>query len=352
MKTSGIDVLRINHRPFRDKRITTHVALTARAFGADSILVDTEDEELEKVINSVVSRFGGNFTIRTGVSWKETLRSYKGVKVHLTMYGQRIVDVIEQIKRKAETSDVLVVVGASKVPVDVYQEADFNVSVTNQPISEVSAVAIFLDRLLDGKELLQPPTGRYRIIPSERGKAVTYVPSEEECIRMLLSEGADDRIINHVRTVDLVAIALAANSDADIGLITAGALLHDIGRTRTNGIRHAYEGYMLLLGKGVDPRVADIVRKHTGAGIIPEEAKQLGLPDLDYIPATLEEMIVAHADNLVHGDRVVDIEDTVAAYQAKGLHEPAMRLRMLEEKLTGILGAKPSEVAKKALRKD
>ena len=40
-----ITILRIGHRISRDKRITTHVALVARAFGADNILVDTKDKK-------------------------------------------------------------------------------------------------------------------------------------------------------------------------------------------------------------------------------------------------------------------------------------------------------------------
>ena len=61
-----IYILRLGHRPERDKRITTHVALTARAFGAKGIFVSTKDEVLENSIRSVVDRFGGDFTIETG----------------------------------------------------------------------------------------------------------------------------------------------------------------------------------------------------------------------------------------------------------------------------------------------
>src|SRR3989442_5197768 len=80
-------VLRLGHRPARDKRVTTHVALTARALGADAILVSTRDRSLERTVRNVVERFGGSFAITTGIPWKRTLREWKGPKAHLTMYG-------------------------------------------------------------------------------------------------------------------------------------------------------------------------------------------------------------------------------------------------------------------------
>jgi tRNA (cytidine56-2'-O)-methyltransferase len=170
-----IKVLRIGHRPSRDKRVTTHVALVARAFGADGILISTKDPEIEKTVRSVVSRFGGGFEIVSGVSWKQTMSSWKGVKVHLTMYGEPIDRMPPEIRGK----DVLVVVGAEKVPAEVYQMADYNVAVGNQPHSEVAALALFLDRYFEGKELERTYEGpRLTIVPNPRGK--TVVDSRKE----------------------------------------------------------------------------------------------------------------------------------------------------------------------------
>jgi tRNA (cytidine56-2'-O)-methyltransferase len=163
-----ITVLRLGHRPARDKRVTTHVALSARVFGADAILVSTRDPELERTIRSVVRRFGGSFRIETGVPWRRVLREWKGPKVHLTMYGLPIDDVLPRIPR----DDLLVVVGAEKVPRDVYDLADFNVAVGNQPHSEVAALAVFLDRLQGGRPLHREPSAQIRIRPNPRGKSV------------------------------------------------------------------------------------------------------------------------------------------------------------------------------------
>jgi len=166
---SDIWIMRIGHRPERDKRVTTHVALSSRALGAKGIYVDTPDPVLEENIRSVVDRFGGDYTIKTGVSWKEAMKDFKGKVVHLTMYGQQVVDAIPKIPKD---EDIMIVVGASKVPFEVYERADFNVSVGNQPHSEIAALAIFLDRYTEGKALYEDRNGKVTVIPNERGKTV------------------------------------------------------------------------------------------------------------------------------------------------------------------------------------
>jgi len=163
-----ITVLRLGHRPARDKRVTTHVALTARAFGADTVLVSTRDPGLERSIRGVVRRFGGSFRIETGVAWRRILNEWQGTKVHLTMYGERLENVLPHIPRE----DLMIVVGAEKVPRDLFDLVDWNVAVGNQPHSEVAALAIFLDHLLGPSALGREFAGPLRIRPSPRGKDV------------------------------------------------------------------------------------------------------------------------------------------------------------------------------------
>lgn len=166
-----IHVLRLGHRPARDKRISTHVALTSRAFGAKTIAFSTKDPDLEESVMDVVRRFGGDFEIRTGVKWKPFMRDFEGTRVHLTMYGLHIDNVMPKIWTRGGER-LLVVVGAEKVPGDVYQMADFNVAVGNQPHSEVAALAVFLDRLTRGEGLRKEFYGRLRVIPCEKGKKI------------------------------------------------------------------------------------------------------------------------------------------------------------------------------------
>lgn len=168
-RMSDIWIMRIGHRPERDKRVTTHVALSSRALGAKGIYVDTLDPVLEENIRSVVDRFGGDYTIKTGVTWKEAMRGFKGKVVHLTMYGERVDVALPKIPRD---EDIMIIVGAEKVPIEVYQAADFNVSVGNQPHSEIAALAIFLDRFTEGQALYADRGGKLTVVPNERGKTV------------------------------------------------------------------------------------------------------------------------------------------------------------------------------------
>jgi len=164
-----ITVLRIGHRISRDKRITTHCALVARAFGADKILIDTPDKKIEQNIKSTCKRFGGNFTIQSGVDAKKTLKQFNGKIVHLTMYGDKLDNSIELINKK---NDLLIVIGAEKVPAYIYELADYNISIGNQPHSEVAALAIFLDRYTKGKWVDKKFDGKLEILPSNKGKKV------------------------------------------------------------------------------------------------------------------------------------------------------------------------------------
>lgn len=181
---SRLVVLRIGHRVFRDSRVTTHVCLTARALGADGIIiVDQEDKVVESTIRDVTRRFGGNFTIETGRPWRRTVQDWKasgGRILHLTAYGLPLPRVIEEI-RNAQ-GDLLVAVGSEKMPGEMFELADWNVSVTNQPMSEVAALAVFLDWYKQRQEFDQVfSNAQVRILPSKDRKEITKVsPATEE----------------------------------------------------------------------------------------------------------------------------------------------------------------------------
>jgi tRNA (cytidine56-2'-O)-methyltransferase len=164
-----ITVLRLNHRIDRDKRITTHVGLVARAFGADELIIDTKDESIVQSIQSVSERFGGNFKVRTGVKPKNIVKKWEGVIVHLTMYGQRLDEAVEAIDID---KPLLIIIGSEKVPPWCYNLADFNISIGNQPHSEIAALALFLDRLHKGSWQQKDFHGKITIHPSKNGKHV------------------------------------------------------------------------------------------------------------------------------------------------------------------------------------
>ena len=164
-----ITVLRIGHRIGRDKRVTTHVVLVARAFGADKIIIDTKDEQIEKNIRSICTRFGGNFEVESGVNAKRIIKQWEGTIVHLTMYGEKLNTSINKINKN---KDLLIIVGAEKVPPEIYEMADFNVSVGNQPHSEVAALAVFLDRYSGRRWQEKQFNGKIEILPCNKGKKV------------------------------------------------------------------------------------------------------------------------------------------------------------------------------------
>ncbi len=119
-------------------------------------------------MRDVVERWGGDFFIEA-VNWRRLLREFDGLKVHLTMYGIPLPQKLDEIK-KAEK--VLVVVGAEKVPPEVYELCHLNISIGTQPHSEVAALAVFLDRVLNKVFDLSFDDAKIKVIPSERGKRV------------------------------------------------------------------------------------------------------------------------------------------------------------------------------------
>ena len=174
-----IVVLRWGHRPSRDARLTTHVALAARALGATGmILSDMEDPSIERTVEKVTQNWGGKFFFEMGTPWKKTVREWKargGLIVHLTAYGENIEesDVLHRIK--SHNKNVLIIVGSQKVPREFFTEtvSDFNVAIGNQPHSECASLAIFLDRFFEGKELAKSfKKSKIKIAPQRRGKKI------------------------------------------------------------------------------------------------------------------------------------------------------------------------------------
>ncbi|MEM5793143.1 MAG: tRNA (cytidine(56)-2'-O)-methyltransferase [Candidatus Aenigmatarchaeota archaeon] len=168
-------VLRIGHRLPRDERISTHCGLVARAFGCDGIIFSGEEDlGLLKSIKKVVEKWGGNFEAIYEKNWKSVIKKFRDkgfIIILLTMYGVNLPDIIEKIKEK----DILIIIGSEKVPTEVYDMCDLQIAVGNQPHSEVAAIAVFLDRYFEGKELKKKFNGKVSIIPKERGKCVLKV---------------------------------------------------------------------------------------------------------------------------------------------------------------------------------
>lgn len=168
-----IEVLRLNHRIGRDPRISTHVALTARAFGVSKIYYSGDkDSKLEESINKLIKKFGGPFEI---IHIKDEINLIKEKKnknfkiVHLTVYGKDF----RKYKAKLKNKNILIIVGGEKVEPEFYNISNFNLSITNQPISEVSALGIFLYEIHGYKESFT--NAKISIIGEERGKFIKKI---------------------------------------------------------------------------------------------------------------------------------------------------------------------------------
>jgi len=168
-----IVVLRLGHRKQRDKRVTTHCALVARAFGASKIILSGEqDEAVLESVAALSRKWGGPFSAAYESNWKKAVRAFKksGKVIHLTMYGESFDAVAAQARK---TKNVMIVIGAEKVPREMYALADYNAAVGSQPHSEVAALAVFLYELLGKAPLEKEFRGwQNKIIPSPRGKKV------------------------------------------------------------------------------------------------------------------------------------------------------------------------------------
>ncbi|MFA6035369.1 MAG: tRNA (cytidine(56)-2'-O)-methyltransferase [Candidatus Micrarchaeia archaeon] len=177
MAEGEVLVIRIGHRSARDVRITTHVCLVARALGASSAVVCGEPaNDVVESVRRIGENWGGSFAARYEKSWRKAITEAKkaGYKVaHLTMYGERVQDRMEDVRKAGKGGKIAVIVGAEQVPGEVYELADYNISVTSQPHSEVAALAVFLDRYFEGAELECEFRGaKLKIVPSAREKKV------------------------------------------------------------------------------------------------------------------------------------------------------------------------------------
>ena len=168
-----IRVVRIGQRVVRDDRVTTHVALVSRAFGAERIYMSEINPEIKDTLEKINKTWGGDFKVEFIDKWKDVIKKNRceGFKiVHLSMYGQSINNIQKSI---AKEQDILIVVGAEKVPREIYKLADYNVGIGSQPHSEISALAVLLDRIQEGKQFDRVFMGAKRkIIPTKHGKTV------------------------------------------------------------------------------------------------------------------------------------------------------------------------------------
>ncbi len=171
------------------------------------------------------------------------------------------------------------------------------------------------------------------------------LPSEEQALRILSQSGCSPRVIKHCKMVAAMATEIAEKCqkrglNVDIKLVRIGALLHDIGRSKTHTVHHVIAGAEITKSLGLPKPVISIIERHAGSGISLEEAKKLGWPVKSYIPQTLEEKIVTYADKLVEGGRKVPIQRSIQKLSRDlgETHPSIERLRELHNEFSKLIG--------------
>ena len=172
------------------------------------------------------------------------------------------------------------------------------------------------------------------------------LPSRQEAIKLLIESGCAKNVIEHCKTVAKIALKIARKLEKkgfnpNLKLVEIGALLHDIGRSKTHTVHHAIVGAKIAKQNGLPEPIIRIIERHVGGGITAQEAKKLGWPVRDYIPKTLEEKIVCYADKLVEGNRQVPVEVTIKKLAEElGENHPAIeRIRLLHEEISSMVNS-------------
>jgi len=169
------------------------------------------------------------------------------------------------------------------------------------------------------------------------------LPTRNEALGLLVTVGCSPEVIRHTETVAALAVKIAEacrkkGLKVNIQLVEIGALLHDIGRSKTHSVNHVLAGVKIAKSLGLPDSVVSIIERHAGSGISKDEAKKLGWPAKDYVPKTLEEKIVTYADKLVEGSKVVSIEQVLDRFSRDNLPQSSiLRMKQLHEEFSPIL---------------
>ena len=170
-----------------------------------------------------------------------------------------------------------------------------------------------------------------------------FYPDYISCLKLLTDAGVSAGVLKHVKAVYHFAVIIGnrlirQGYEVNMPLLEAGSLLHDIGRSKTHDLSHAVAGGEIAERLGLPYDIISIVRNHIGAGITKEEAIENGLPPQDFIPVSLEEKIVAAADNLAFGDELQTIWQHEQNLLRHGVIEGAKRCVTLHQELSGLCG--------------
>lgn len=171
------------------------------------------------------------------------------------------------------------------------------------------------------------------------------LPSKRRALSLLFQSGCSPEVIRHCKAVAALAIKIARacksrGLSVNVQLVEVGALLHDIGRSRTHHVDHAIAGAEIAKSLNLPRSVVSIIERHIGGGIPPDEAEKLGWPVKSYIPQTIEEKIVNYADKLIEGSRRIPIERTIQKFSIElgAAHPSIKRMKELQNEFSSLIG--------------
>jgi len=169
------------------------------------------------------------------------------------------------------------------------------------------------------------------------------LPTRKQALHFLRKSGCKGNVIRHCEAVAQLATEIAEachenGLDVDLELVQIGALLHDIGRSKTHSVHHSVIGADIAKSIGLPEPIISIIKRHVGGGITAKEAKELGWPKDIYTPQTLEEKIVSYADKLIEGSRRVPIEKTLDVFSQELPRSAVERIQKLHEEMLTFVG--------------
>ena len=167
------------------------------------------------------------------------------------------------------------------------------------------------------------------------------LPSREQAIELLRKNNSSPKVIRHCEAVADLALEIASKLEkkglkVDLKLVEAGALLHDIGRSKSHAVDHGLIGSKIAESESLPEPVVKIIRRHVGGGITAQEAEEFGWPKDVYEPVSLEEKIVSYADKLIDSSKRVPIDLEIERLGVEHC-DAAERVRKLHEEITCLL---------------
>lgn len=172
----------------------------------------------------------------------------------------------------------------------------------------------------------------------------TILPDREFALELLRDLKVQYTVRRHSINVANKALRIAnkiTKIKVDKNLVEIGALLHDIGRAKTHGFKHALIGGKIIRERGLPEALARICETHILGGLDKQDAKDFGLPVKDYLPETIEEKIVCLADKHMTGAKEVTIDKRFERWikkfgRSEILLKSKKRIELIQKEITNL----------------